>query len=190
MGNFTINQKGYWECENNAAHVHDSNLCVAITTLFKNEGVQSVVDLGCGMGDYAKFFIQNGIVCDAYDGNPNTPTLTNGIGKVLDFSVPFQLETPKYDCVLSLEVGEHIPKEYEQIFIDNLCKHSSKYILLSWAIVGQGGDGHVNCQNNDYVISEMEKRGFVYDEETSSNLRSAVTNAAWFRNTIMLFKVK
>jgi hypothetical protein len=182
-----INQKGYWETDSSVGHIHDDRLTQALNGFFIKENVKTLVDLGCGMGDYVKFFIANGIVCDAFDGNPNTEALTNGLGKVLDFSSTFDLEK-KYDCVLSLEVGEHIPKEYEQIFLDNLIRHTDNLIILSWAIVGQGGSGHVNCQNNDYIINQMDQRGFEYDQLNSSFLRTQWSSAPWFNNTIMVFR--
>ena len=49
---------------------------------------------------------------DIDDGNPITPKMTGGIGKVLDLSKRFDLEK-KFDYVISVEVAEHIPKEYE-----------------------------------------------------------------------------
>ena len=62
---------------------------------------------------------------------------------------------------MSLEVGEHIPKEYEDIFINNLHNNNNKGIILSWAILGQGGFGHVNEQNNDYIKSKMSNLGYI-----------------------------
>lgn len=187
MNRFSINEKGYWETDNAIGHITDMGLLIGIYSMFINKNINSVVDFGCGMGEYAKFFKDKGKYVAAYDGNPNTYELTNGIGKVLDLANPFNLDE-QYDCVLSLEVGEHIPKEYEQVYIDNLCNHSKKYVLVSWAVVGQDGDGHVNCQNNDYVINEFNKRGYSYNHIISNELRTTVTKATWFRNTIMFFE--
>ena len=39
---------------------------------------------------------------------------------------------------MSLEVGEHLPQEFENIFIHNLHNNNKSGILLSWAIKGQG----------------------------------------------------
>ena len=183
---FSINTKGFWETEDGIGHIHDTSLGEGIINYFTANNVNKVFDFGCGMGDYAKTFISNGLEVKAFDGNPNTEKLTGGIGKVLDLSEEFNLEELA-DCAMSLEVGEHIPKEYEQIFLDNICRHTNSKILLSWAVVGQTGDGHVNCQNNDYVIEEMKKRGFTYDAKSSNELRSKVTVAWWFTNTLMLF---
>jgi len=187
MDNFHINKKGYWETYNDIGHVHDINLCESIVkTLFENN-VKSVFDFGCGLGDYARSIISAGITCEAYDGNPNTFLLSKGLANVLDLSEYFNLYK-KSDCVLSLEVGEHIPKEYEDIFIDNICNHTNNLLILSWAILGQVGDGHVNCQDNEYVINKISRKGFVYDSIKSNQLRNSATNATWFKNTIMVFK--
>ena len=97
----------------------------------------------------------------------------------------FDLEK-KYECVISLEVGEHIPKEKEQIFLDNLDRHCKQCIILSWALPGQGGDGHYNEQSNDYIVSEMEKRNYKHWEEASNYFRNSVS-LWWFKKTIMVF---
>ena len=89
--------------------------------------------------------------------------------------------------MLSLEVGEHIPAEFEDQFIDNITKHVKKTLIISWAIEGQGGSGHVNCRNNDYIIGQVTERGFKYNEKASNELRKAATNAFWFSYTLLVF---
>jgi hypothetical protein len=182
-----INEKGFWENKSGVGHIYDAKLCNALVKLLNDKNIKNTVDFGCGLGDYIKSFMLSGIDCEAYDGNPNTPNLTGGIGKILDLSEDFDLGK-KFDCVLSLEVGEHIPKKYEQIFINNICKHTEKLLILSWAVVGQGGDGHINCQNNDYIINQIESRDFKYNKEISISLRNFISNAFWFKNTIMVFE--
>ena len=56
-----------------------------------------------------------------------------------------------HDAVLSLEVGEHIPEDYEDIYLENLDRHADKIIILSWAVPEQGGFGHVNERDNGYI---------------------------------------
>ena len=94
----------------------------------------------------------------------------------------------RWDWVMSLEVGEHIPKEYEQIFIDNIVKHACKGIILSWAVVGQGGHNHINCQNNDYVIQQMNSRGLHLDQFNTTEGRKRIKYLGYFKNTLMVFK--
>jgi hypothetical protein len=182
----SINERGYWETYRNDSHIYDIKLCKCIEIFLKENNVKSIVDLGCGTGEYASNFINSGIQCDAYDGNPNTTIITNGIGKVLDLSINIDLGR-NYDCVLSLEVGEHIPQKYESIFINNLCKHSNKWIILSWAIVGQIGYGHVNCRNNDYIIEKIANKGFTFKQDISDLFRKNSTTP-WFKNTTMVFQ--
>jgi tryptophanyl-tRNA synthetase len=57
---------------------------------------------------------------------------------------------------------------------------------LSWAIIGQGGNGHVNCQDNDYIISEITKRGWIFDADTTAEVRVKMPDN-WIKNTVMFF---
>lgn len=55
---------------------------------------------------------------------------TQGFVEYFDLSMP--LELPKADWVLSLEVGEHVPSNYEQaMLIRNLHHHNRKGVSLS-----------------------------------------------------------
>jgi len=87
---------------------------------------------------------------------------------------------------MSLEVGEHIPSEFEQTFLDNLVVNKPKMIIVSWAIPGQVGDGHVNCQPNSYIEAQMKLRGYAINNAISMQLRSR-SSLWWFKNTIMVF---
>ena len=185
-----INEKGYWDRMSAKdiakEHAFDNRLCQELITFFKNEKAQSIVDLGCGLGHYTHQ-LQNVVeTCDGFDGNPFTKELTNGKCNVLDLTDPHKFET-QYDWVLSLEVGEHIPKTYEDIFIDNLSENCINGIVLSWAVKGQSGCGHVNCQNNDYIIDKFKSKNFTYDSDASQKLRKS-SSLSWFKNTIMVFR--
>lgn len=183
----SINKNGYWEgLEACSQHCYDSALGEGLTTFFKNEKVTSIVDLGCGMGNYVKHFQENNINASGFDGNPNTPELTKGLCSVLDLSVPKQFDEP-YDWVMSLEVGEHLPPQFEDIFINNLHNNNKNGIILSWAIKGQGGHGHFNEQNCDYIKSKICNLGYLNDIKSENNLRNLST-LSWFKNTIMVFR--
>jgi len=186
MADFPINKNGFWESTDSSGHLYDKTLSNAISSFFKNENAESIIDLGCGTGSYVRALMENGFKCDGYDGNPNTVLITNGIGKVLDFSIPLNLNK-KYDWLLSLEVGEHIPEEFEKIFLDNMIHHAMDGIIVSWGIPGQKGDGHVNCKSNSYIIRQMKKRGWKYDQSSAKKLRNEAT-FGWFKNTIMVFR--
>lgn len=181
-----INKKGFWECQNNENHYYDAILCDAIISFLKQENCKYVIDIGCGHGNYTKKINESGIICDGFDGNPHTEKLTEGLCKVKDFSEiqHFQI---LYDYALCLEVAEHIPAEYEPVFIDNLTGCNSKGIILSWAVPGQGGYGHFNERDNDYVIRRLTQKGYTLNTDQTNLLRKGA-NLPWFKNTLLIFR--
>jgi glycosyltransferase involved in cell wall biosynthesis len=181
LTNDQISDKGFWLTPDARNHCYDEKLANKLKELFTSH---DVLDLGCGPGQYTRFFLDNDIPSEGWDGNPNTNSISDGLCNVADLTQVHDFG--QRDWVLSLEVGEHIPKEYENIFIQNLIKHAKKGIVLSWAIPNQPGDGHVNCQSNEYVIDLMAKNGFLLDAKQSYILREEA-ELWWFKNTLMVF---
>ena len=187
-----LDYRGYWTSMDEInTHSFDKPLCDAIIKMCKDEKcpwikrLKTIIDIGCGDGSYTTHFNNNGFKCVGYDGNLLTPEISVDSCYVKDFSDP--VDVGKYDLVLCLEVGEHIPVEYEQTFLDNICRAAKNDIILSWAIIGQKGNGHVNCRNNDYIINEMLTRKFNLDTDRSNFLRKQAT-LDWFGATIMYFQ--
>jgi len=181
-----ISERGYWIGHDPKEHRFDERLANGIYNIVRmREPV--IVDIGCGDGSYVKFFLEHNHTCHGYDGNPDTEKITGGLCKVQDFSKPVFIGV--YDAVISLEVGEHIPAEYEDIFIRNLIDATKSILILSWAIEGQGGFGHVNCRNNNYIIDKIEKFDFSHIDFFSSYLRRNTT-LSWFKNTLLVFMKK
>ena len=184
-----VNKNGYWEgkgVEVTGEHHYDSFFGDSLCDFFLNENIKSLVDFGCGMGDYLKKFKQNNINAIGFDGNPYTPYLTNNLGQVLDLSLPKYFDE-QFDWVLSIEVGEHLPSEFEDIFINNLHNNNKYGIVLSWAVKGQGGLGHFNEQNNDYIKNKICKLGYINDIKSEIKLRK-YARLPWLKNTIMVFR--
>lgn len=180
-------ERGYWYGDDVVSeHKTDYALADAIVDFFIVEHAKSVGDFGCGLGNYVKVLRYNEILADGFDGNPDTIKLTNGIGKTVDLSQPLKL-CNRFDWIISLEVGENIPKKYESVFFENLHHNNIKGIILSWAIEGQGGYGHVNEQSNEYIKNVMAKYGYINDIKTEIELRKKST-LPWFKNTIMVFR--
>jgi cyclopropane fatty-acyl-phospholipid synthase-like methyltransferase len=183
----TLNDRGaYLKVE---PHKLDQGLAGALTSFFKEElkEGETICDLGCGCHGYYTFhFLENGIDCSGFDGNPHTPEQTNNVCGVRDLSEDFD---DVYDWILCLEVGEHIPRKYEETFINNLHKNNRRGIILSWAVVGQTEHApeHVNTQNNDYVKNIFNDLGYASDLELENRLRNAA-QSDWFKNTIMVFR--
>ena len=183
-----ISNTGFWNITGTQfehEHAYDLPLSNAIVALAKSLNVTRAYDFGCGPGKYTVAFQAAGIDATGFDGNPLTATIPNC--KVLDLTTDFELDPVNF--VLSLEVCEHVPKEFEAKLVSNIDKHvvPGGTLVLSWAIVGQGGFGHVNCQNNDYVINLFKSLGYTYEEAASTTLRRAAS-LSWFPKTVMVFK--
>jgi 2-polyprenyl-3-methyl-5-hydroxy-6-metoxy-1,4-benzoquinol methylase len=185
-----ISDTGVWNDETKeeflARYVFfDRELAAALSKLFWKCGV---VDLGCGSGKYVQSLRNRGIDCDGYDGNARIEEFTGGVCKAWDLTVPKTLPK-KYDWVLSLEVAEHIPREHEATYIQNLHNNNTKGIVLSWADIGQNGDGHVNCRRGEYVRRVFEKLGYGADTKQTEILRLCAS-LGWFKKNIIVFRKK
>jgi hypothetical protein len=189
-----ITNTGYWTANDNGQHIHDPKLAEWISNYLSNDKDRQLIDFGCGMGDYLKkltnegFTNLHGFEGEVRNGSPE-------FVKKWDLTVPFieyenynNLKINSYNSI-SLEVGEHIPKKYESIFLKNITSLTSNKLILSWAVIGQSGHGHVNCMNNDEVIKKLNNLGFDYLEDDSISARNSVSNniAPWFLNTILIF---
>lgn len=184
-----VHDHGYWQGENvDGLHVFDPALAEALREFFTEEKAHSVVDFGCGQGLYVgEIRGKEGLIaCEGYDGNPATPKISRGLGQVLDLAQSFDLHK-RFDWVLSLEVGEHIPAQFEKTFIENLTRHAVNGIVLSWAVPGQGGFGHFNEQTNQYIKDVMAQHGYYNDLYAEGYLRERAS-VAWFKNTVMVFR--
>jgi len=85
-------------------------------------------------GQYKKLIDESGQVrrYDAFDGSPYCEQVSEGRVRHLDLSVP-QYGLPIYDWIVSLEVAEHIPPQFEAAFLDNLFRcemNARKYMLI------------------------------------------------------------
>ena len=165
----------------------DEKLSAAMVPLF-NTG--TVAGFGDGGGGYKQKIEEAGLVqrYDSFDGAPFCDKTTNGSVKYLDLSIPVY-GLPLYDWVLSLEVGEHIPKKYEHIFLDNIVRHARNGVVLSWATPGQRGHGHVNCRSMEYIKNKLDARGFYHDANNSQHLQQNC-KYSWLRNNVNLYKRK
>jgi SAM-dependent methyltransferase len=183
-----ISQTGFWTFEGKRfenEHVYDPKLSDALVHFAKQRNVTKTYDFGCGPGKYVANFRKYDIDTTGYDGNPITSQIPNCY--VQDLTTDFQL--PPVNFLLCLEVCEHVPKEFEDALLNTIDRHVNPggTLVLSWAVVGQGGTGHVNCQNNDYVVKKFKSLNYTYNSTQSMHLRAQESCAPWFKNTILVF---
>lgn len=146
---------------------------------------QIVIDFGCGNGFYCCELNKAGFGAMGIEGFELNNFLFDNI-VISDLTEPINL--PYKGSVISLEVGEHIAKEYEQTFIDNVTSNCDGMLVLSWALPGQPGIGHINCQPKEYIVEQIESRGFILLEPMTMEARENIDdNTDWFRRTLLVF---
>jgi len=180
---------GGWKLEDALKeHAFSLELAYWIAATLDLEDAATVHDLGAGAGFYSAFLHQRELHVYASDAIPNNDASLFYINRVdLKKPIDWDVENVVTDATLCLEVGEHIKPEFESIVLDNIANSASKKIIMSWAIPGQGGFGHVNCRPNDYIIEQMVNRGWKHNPEQSEFLRERCSGCSWFENTLMVF---
>lgn len=181
-----INNTGYWYKDvPQEQHAHSLELSEWIKNYLFTYKEKNIFDFGCGNGNYLKDLKDEGFKhLLGLEGDP----IQNEHVEILKKDLTSYFDLGKKGTIISLEVGEHIPKEYENIYLENLNNHCENNLILSWAIRGQGGYGHVNELNNDEIIPKIEAFGFKYLQKESNEARGVITNCGWFKNTLMVFK--
>lgn len=184
-----ISKTGYWASETaHIHHVHSKPLAEWISAFLFVDRNKPVYDLGCGLGEYLHYLDSTGYErLVGFEGKIPEKAVFNNILEH-DLCSPIFAPLPKGN-VICLEVGEHIPAKYTEIFLDNIDKLCSDYLILSWAVRGQEGFGHVNCFDNNEVIDMFIKRGYELQYKASVDARHIIDDTTpWFKNTILIFK--
>lgn len=175
---------GIWNAE--SAKHHQSSLKFAqwLASYLPKETI--VMDFGCGNGYYVGYLENQCFYAYGLDGNDQVEMLCNSFYKA-DLSHNIKLSNK---CsVMSLEVGEHLPKSAQETFVSNLVNACDKHLILSWASIGQPGIGHINCRDQKEVIADIESRGFKLNEQATTEARSNVDeNCSWLTRNLLIFE--
>ena len=177
---------GIWNQEEaDANHIFSYRIAQWLGVFFEKN--KNLFDFGCGKGAYCKYFEDIGFRNTlGIDGEIYNNIENKAFAKA-DLSLPFDLNIK--GNVLCLEVGEHIPEESLDVFIDNLTTHCSGWLILSWAVPGQDGIGHVSCRANQWVIDQMNSRGFIYAPIETNEIRKVPEGFVnYFKETLLVFK--
>ena len=125
-------------------------------------------------------------------GSPGIASRTNNLVQEWDLTRPLPSSVAggtAFDWVISMEVVEHIPPEYEAAFLAQITTYATKGTVLTWSDKGPS-EKHPNARDNKYVLKRMQGLGFQYQKDISVRLRSLVkpdSVSSWFRTTVMVF---
>lgn len=160
-----------------------------IPRVLEHYSVGSLADIGCGRGAWLAEWENAGILdYTGVDGDyvdVNTLLVKKEHFTKQDLTVRFNIGR-KFDLVTSLEVGEHIPPEATDTFVDNLCSHSDA-VLFSAATPGQGGTFHVNEQGYDFWRKHFASRGYRLFDFLRPSITSLSQVEPWYRYNTLFF---
>lgn len=144
-----------------------------------------VYDFGCGQGYYLHELEDVGFKCRGVEGFElnnflNEFTLIHDLTKPCVMGIRGQ--------VLSFEVGEHLPAEAEQTFLNTLTENCNSKLIMSWATPDQPGVGHINGRDQIYIIDEVIKRGFKLNYADTLIIRKNVDKECdWLERNLLVF---
>lgn len=126
-------------------------------------GAQTVVDLGCGHGEWLAEFARHGATTILGVDGPWTSASELQIPSKsfvgFDLCSPFRSER-RFDLAVCLEVAEHLPASCADTLVDSLIR-LAPVVLFSAAIPGQGGLRHLNERWPEYWLERFRQRRYV-----------------------------
>lgn len=159
-----------------------SSAATIVPDLIKFFAPKTVLDVGCGEGQWLTEFDRHGCNVTGIDGPHVQPPVGTYITQDLENPLPHG----RYDLALTLEVAEHLSPARATSFVADLCA-AAPTIVFSAAIPGQGGAGHLNEQWPTYWAALFAAHGY----PATGGLRTRYwTNQAiqpWYRQNLLVF---
>jgi len=183
-----VKENGIWEQDvADATHQSSANLAKFLINYLPSD--KPVYDFGCGNGYYVGELEKKGFKATGIEGFKLDNFKCSNVF-IHDLTQPIKQFVPK-GSVISLEVGEHLPKSAQETFMRTLTENCDKHLVMSWAEIGQPGIGHINCRDLKEVISDVESRGFIYKKDLTLRTRLTIEdNTSWFQRTLLIFERK
>lgn len=150
----------------------------------------SVVDFGCGLGNFIRKFKEKGVdevlgIDGAWAQSNDLFKLTNP-DEFMEADLNRSIQLPRrFDLAICLEVAEHLPSGSADILVGNLTA-ASDIIVFSAAIPGQGGIHHINEQWIQYWEKKFKQKGFVIHDVLRPIIWNNERIKWWYRQNIFL----
>lgn len=135
--------------------------------------VRSLLDVGCGNGEFGKVFLHarpnaHVVACDrsetAVGYVQRESVIADGV------ALPFRLRS--FDCVTCLEVIEHLPEPAFRPVLAELCRLANRYVVVSVPYKERVEQNTARCVSCRTVFNvDLHLRSF--DDETIESLLSA-----------------
>lgn len=166
-----------------------ASAAVIVPLLMERFRPASVLDVGCGTGNWLAEFVRRGVpTIHGFDG-PWVPLERLKIPAErftllkLDAGLPPRVPV---DLAMSLEVAEHVSPDVGDRLVEFLCA-SAPVVFFSAAIPGQSGSGHVNEQYQDYWVERFRRRGFAAFDLVRPVVWTDARVSYWYRQNCLVF---
>lgn len=162
---------------------------IILEVVIKYFDVKSVLDIGCGQGAWLAEWKQLGaeevLGVDGDYVRPEALLIDETEFKSHDLCAPLHLDR-QFDLVQALEVAEHIPEEFSDQFVTSIIEHG-KVVLFSAAVVGQGGEEHINEQPYEYWRDKFLRRNYYLIDIIRPVISGNRKVKPWYRYNVFLF---
>jgi glycosyltransferase involved in cell wall biosynthesis len=149
----------------------------------------SVLDLGCGTGNWLSCFASGGkrdvLGLEMEDTTPDDLEIDADRILRLDLGLPVDLRR-RFDLALCLEVAEHLPAEQAATLVENCVRHAD-VVLFSAALPGQRGLHHVNEQPPEYWATLFARHDYAVVDALRPRLWNDSRIPIWYRQNMLLF---
>lgn len=160
--------------------------------LYEKYAPASVLDLGCGTGNYLAHFASSGCSTLGIEGAKAAISRVPEAVLAIHYDLRNKLcVNQRFDLVMSVEVAEHIPKRFSKNLVDSLCEHARNTIVFTAAPPGTPGNDHVNCQDRPFWDQLFEQHDFHYSEDETRSLRSYAKHHdvnQWFQDWSFIYR--
>jgi hypothetical protein len=149
----------------------------------------SVIDLGCGIGEWLAVFNEAGIhEIRGVDGSwvpQDQLVIPRHAFTEQDLTISYTAQC-RYDLAMSLETAEHLPPACSQTLVRTLT-NLAPIVLFSAAIPGQAGVNHINCQWPSYWANLFAQRSYEFIDALRPRIWEDSRVAWWYRQNLMMY---
>ena len=150
---------------------------------------RSVVDLGCGTGEWLSVFREHGV--DDVLGVDGDYVDRSRLAIPEELFRPHDLTSPvdlgrRFELAISLEVGEHLPEASAAGLAGSLAA-AAPLVLFGAAIPDQRGEGHVNEQWQDWWAGLFAAHGYVAVDAIRRPLWQDDRVSWWYTQNTLLY---
>ena len=166
-----------------------SSAAELVPEVLRLTSARSVIDLGCGTGEWLAEFRKRGIAdvlgVDGDYVDRATLKIPPALFQAHDLRTKLSVSRT-FDLAVSVETAEHLPPERADGFVADLAA-LAPMVLFSAAIPGQGGTEHLNEQWPEYWATRFRAHSFVALDVLRLKFWEDQKIEAWYRQNMILY---